>query len=59
MYNERMHSSDPKKMLQRQVNIRLSDDLFKLISEKAEAVTSSVSQIIREAVILYLEARKK
>ena len=54
-----MHSSDPKKMLQRQVNIRLSDDLFKLISEKAEAVTSSVSQIIREAVILYLEARKK
>ena len=50
-----MHSSDPKKMLHRQVNIRLSDELFKQVSKKAEAVTSSVSQIIREAVLFYLE----
>lgn len=59
MYNLRMHSGDPKKMLHRQVNIRLSDDLHKRVAALADRITSSVSQIIREALINYLDEIKK
>ena len=54
-----MHSSNPKHSLHRQVNIRLTTDLFKEVSIHAENITSSVSQIIREALIKYLDERKK
>lgn len=53
-----MHSGDPKKELHRQVNVRLSSGLFKEVSRLADSVTSSVSQIIREAIIRYLDERK-
>lgn len=46
-------------MLHRQVNIRLSDDLHKKVAVLAERITSSVSQIIREALIDYLDAQKR
>jgi metal-responsive CopG/Arc/MetJ family transcriptional regulator len=54
-----MHSRDPEKELHRQVNIRLNSSLFKEISELADRVTSSVSQIVREAIINYLNERRK
>lgn len=54
-----MHSGDKNKMLLRQVNIRLNDDLYKKVSQQADAITSSVSQIIREALIQYLNGKKK
>ena len=58
MYSNVMHSGDPKKTLHRQVNIRLNTSLFKEVSDLADRVTSSVSQIIREALIQYLHGRK-
>ncbi len=54
-----MHTTDPKKQLDRQVNIRLSPEMHKEVSEMAEAVTTSVSQIIREALIRYLDGLRK
>jgi len=54
-----MHSGDPKKELHRQVNVRLSSELFSEVSKLADSVTSSVSQIIREALIRYINGRKK
>lgn len=54
-----MHSGDPKKELHRQVNVRLSSALFTEVSKLADSVTSSVSQIIREALIRYINGRKK
>ena len=58
MYNIVMHSGDPKKTLHRQVNIRLNSNLFKEVSALAEKVTSSVSQIIRESLIQYLNDKR-
>ena len=41
--------------LQRQVNIRISEKLYEKALDKAESVTSSVSQVIREAIINFLK----
>lgn len=46
-----------KSSLDRQVNIRLNDDLYNEVSTIAKNITSSVSQIIREALIQYLKTR--
>lgn len=54
-----MHSGDPKKELHRQVNVRLPSSLFKEVSKIADSVTSSVSQVIREALIKYLDGKDK
>ena len=58
MYNNVMHSGDPNKTLHRQVNIRLNSNIFKEVSDLAERITSSVSQIIREALIQYLNDKR-
>ena len=54
-----MHTQDPGKQLDRQVNIRLSPSMHKEVSELAESITTSVSQIIREALIIYLNGLRK
>lgn len=54
-----MHQSDPTKQLDRQVNIRLSPSMHEEVSKLAESVTTSVSQIIREALIRYLDGLSK
>jgi len=52
-----MHRSSNRSSLDRQVNIRLNEDLYSDVRVIANEITSSVSQIIREALIQYLKAR--
>ena len=59
MYNFVMHNSNSRLHLHRQVNIRLTDGLFTELSRRAETTTTSVSQLIREAVIQFLDDGKK
>jgi len=59
LYNFVMHNSNNRLHLQRQVNIRLTDGLFSELSRRAETTTTSVSQLIREAVINFLNDGKK
>lgn len=52
-----MHRSSNRSSLDRQVNIRLNEDLYSDVRVIANEITSSVSQIIREALIQYLKTR--
>ena len=52
-----MHRSSNRSSLDRQVNIRLNEDIYSEVRVIANEITSSVSQIIREALIQYLKTR--
>jgi hypothetical protein len=56
-YNNVMQPMRNKSSLDRQVNIRLNESLYGEVYNIANDITSSVSQIIREALLEYLKNR--
>jgi len=54
MYKICMHSGIKERMLTTQVNIRLNRDIHGRLTDLAEEKTTSISQLIREAVIQFL-----
>ena len=53
-----MHSGIKERMLTTQVNIRLNRAIHGELTDLAEEKTTSISQLIREAVIQFLHDRR-
>ena len=58
MYKKVMHSGIKDRMLTTQVNIRINKAIHGELIHIAEEKTTSVSQLIREAVIRYLNENR-